>query len=71
MQIIGLAMEGVGAAATGDSVDRPQDLPDLRVPQHVLPQQVLMRGVLPGDVTQRERQIAVCVQTRRDPQRVA
>ena len=38
--------------------------------QHVPPQQVVVPGVLPGHVREGEREVAVSVQTGRDPQRV-
>ena len=53
-----------------NSVRRPQDPHDLGVLHAVFPQQVIMPSILSGNVTQRERQIAVGIQTRRDPQRV-
>lgn len=49
------------------TVDGPQYLSRLRVFNHVLPQQVVVSGILPCDITQRERKIAVGLQTGRDP----
>ena len=52
------------------SVGGPQNGPDLGVLDHELPQPVIVPGVLPGDVRTGERQVAVGVQTGRDPQSI-
>ena len=52
------------------SVGRPQDLPDLGVLGHECSQPVIVMRILPCDVAVGERQVAVSVQTGRDPQSV-
>ena len=52
------------------SVGRPQDGPDLGVLGHECPQPVIVTRILPGYAAVGERQVAVSVQTGRDPQGV-
>ena len=62
-----------GAAGGGwvvTSVGRPQDLPDFGVLGHERSQPVIVTCILPGDVAVGEREVAVGVQTGRDPQSV-
>jgi hypothetical protein len=60
--------QGAALLVVGCSVGRPQDLPDLRVLQPVLPQPVVMAGAHPGESSIVERQMGVRIQTRRDLQ---
>ena len=50
------------------SVNGPQNAPDLWVPQHVIPQPVVLLGARFGKRPVAERQVAVCVQARRQAQ---
>ena len=51
------------------SVSCLEDCHDLAVSQHVLPEKVVMPGVHPADLlVVRERQVAIGIQTRHDPQ---
>ena len=72
MEIIGLARGGRGQRIPhiSCSVGRPQNGPHLRMLEHVFPQPVVMTGAHPGEPRRPKRQMAIRIQTRRDPQSV-
>ena len=65
-----LQQRGIGGGRVVTSVRRAQDLPDFGVLDHERSQPVIVTCILPGDVAVGERQVAVGVQTGRDPQSV-